>query len=87
MVGGKVVDIWIWEDAHVSVVVKEGKKCLQVSLEKNENSLSIMRGDSVWWQLGHAYWSSEDRSIRDAKIKRFGLSTPADDCLCKERKR
>jgi hypothetical protein len=85
MVGGIVVDIWIWENDRVHVVVKENQKCLEVHLAKDAHSLTIVRGDSLWWQLGNAYWTPRDKSLSDVQIKRYGLSVPSDSCLCKAR--
>lgn len=87
MIGGKVVDVWIWEGNCVSTVVQDNQKCLEVRLHKDENSLLILRGDSLWWQSNYAYWTPDDRTLTDVKIERIGYSTPASNCRCAERTR
>ncbi len=84
MIGGRVVDVWIWEEGLVSVVVKD-LGLLVVQLEKNENSLTVARGDTVWWQDRVALWSSADRSVQDCRIPRIGYSYPVDFSVCPER--
>ena len=89
MVGGIVTDVWIWAHGKVSVAVQgtgsERNEYLEQRLEKNDYSLGIKRGDSLWWQLGYVYWTPQDGSLPETKIKRFGLSIPVLDGLTRKR--
>ena len=87
MVGGNVVDIWIWDKKTVSIVVQENDNCLGVDLVKNENSLSIQRGDVVWWQSNIALWTPKDKSFQDRHIERIGSSYQVKDCITDQRRR
>lgn len=84
MIGGTVVDIWRWEREYVSVVV-EDDLYLCVRLDKTDDSLSISRGDSLWWQGSVAMWTPRDRSLEDVHIPRIGNSFPVDQSISPER--
>ena len=84
MIGGTVVDMWRLEQDCISVVVKDtGLLC--VRLDKEDNSLAISRGDSLWWQGDVALWTPKDRSLVDVRIARRGCSFEVDSVVCPER--
>ena len=84
MVGGIVVDMWRWEPDYISVVVRDTDLiCLR--LDKEDNSLGISRGDSLWWQGDIALWTPKDRSLVDVRIPRQGNSFSVDSVVCPER--
>jgi hypothetical protein len=86
MVGGTVVDVWKWHPEYIGVAVKgDNDYCLGIRLEKTDDSLSISRGDSLWWQGDKAMWTSKDKSMYLIGIKRLGYSYPLPECLCTER--
>lgn len=85
MIGGRVVDLWIWDPDYVAVVVQDVKDCSEVNIEKNSHSLTLSRGDTLWWQAGYAYWTSKDKSMADVPIKKYGYSTRAEACISADR--
>lgn len=74
MIGGTVTDIWRQDEDRVSIAVADEGSFTGIDLVQNENSLSIRHGDIVWWQMDNAYWTPQDRSLRDIPIPRIGYS-------------
>lgn len=74
MVGGIVIEVSelrlrpevIFVDTHDT----KYKQTCAILVEKNETSLKIEPGDSVWWQCGKAYWTPKANINKDiSKLK------------------
>jgi hypothetical protein len=80
-VGGKVTEV-IDAGDRVWVDTKEREQSTQtcaIYVERTPLSLSISKGDSLWWQGGRAYWTAKDRAGKligkpDTVLKRIGYS-------------
>lgn len=71
MVGGIVIEASesrlrpevVFVDCHDT----KYKQTCAILVEKNETSLKIEPGDSVWWQCGKAYWTPQ--AVRSKPIE------------------
>ncbi len=63
MVGGKVTDVVIRPDRiWVNVQDPIYTDQLGLYLSRNDNSLQIIKGDTIWWQSRNAYWTPGENS-------------------------
>lgn len=73
-VGGEVIEV-IVQRKRVYVDTSDGGCKCAIFVEKNSDSKQIKKGDVVWWQGNHAYWTTSDReTVVERKIKRIGFS-------------
>jgi len=72
-IGGVVKEI-SYANGVVSVDTFDDYDRCAVDMRQDENSLSIERGDTVWWQSGFCYWTPKSRNRSDVKIKKIGYS-------------
>ena len=74
MVGGIVIEtldcgsrVWVnCKERHYS-------DTCAIYVERNDKSLTIKKGDSLWWQGGNAYWTPEENRTIEPED---GSSTP-----------
>ena len=87
MVGGKVVEVatvpkrgLLW----VRVADRPYKKLeyCSVLVQQDAESEKIEIGDSLWWQCGMAYWTPQDRSRVDVRLKKIGGSGVTYESAC-----
>ena len=82
-VGGQVIAVSIepekvWVNTR-EIVYKNDQRTLgdqcAIYVVRNDNSLQIKQGDSLWWQGRSAYWTPKpDDGREDVAIKRIGYS-------------
>ena len=75
-VGGRVVEVIPMID-KVWINTKENPNytnTVAIYIELTKDALSINPGDKVWWQGGFAFWTKEDESIIERRLKRLGYS-------------
>lgn len=73
-IGGIVVEVII-QDTNVYIDTYADNDNTAIYVERDSNSIQVKRGDIVWWQSGHAYWTTEDRKTQvDTKLIKIGYS-------------
>lgn len=81
MVGGRVIEVCdipgrseLWVNC---VEYRSGRKhpdTCSVLVERNADSEAIQIGDKLWWQSGYCYWTTQDESRVEVKIRKVGGS-------------
>lgn len=66
MVGGIVIEA-AERDGRIFIDCRDrhNRDTCAIWVEKDENSVQVQIGDSIWWQGGHAMWTPA--AVRDAK--------------------
>lgn len=78
MVGGTIIEIRTVSSAKVWLNVRENtdrRVKLELGIYVNPMGYRLRRGDSIWWQGGHAMWTPMPRTDKvDVKLPRYGTS-------------
>lgn len=81
MVGGRVIEVCdipgrteLWVDTADFQQGRKKPETCSVLVERNEDSEKIQIGDKLWWQGGFCYWTPQDESRVEVKIKKVGGS-------------
>lgn len=77
MVGGKVVETILLDDQvwiNCQGTRSEANQQCAIYVERDALAECVEPGDSLWWQMEHAYWTPAGRESKDYRIKRIGYS-------------